>query len=202
MRSKFALLATGILFSWGTLCAQSARRASPGFGRAWWTGASRLEREGFLNGYEDCQPDKAKANLPGWSHPIGDVVDEIDRYYRAEAGSKLGAAAVALEVAAKMAPYRELPGSEVYTSRHGYYDGLWWGGAGEQVGYVEGYMVCLGQPPTRKEAERLARAITAWYAQHPSRVDRPIADVLEDLLRARRKCAAQPRKSGTSKPGS
>lgn len=202
MKRRLGLVAIGVLFSWGTICAQGAHRTAPRFGRAWWMGASRHERKGFLNGYEDCQPDKAKATLPGWSHPIGDVVGEIDRYYRAEAGSRLSAAAVALKVAARMAPYRALPGSEVYTSRHGYYDGLWWGGAGEQVGYVEGYLVCLGHPQTRGETGRLVRAVTAWYRSHPSREDRPIADVLEDLLRARRKRSAHPRKSGTSKPGS
>ncbi len=50
------------------------------------------------------------------------------------ARSRLSAAAVALKVAARMKPYRGLPGGEVYTSRHGYFDALRWGGACEQVG--------------------------------------------------------------------
>lgn len=177
-------------------------KAGPAFGRGWFLAAPDREVSGFLNGYYDCLPQARLRQLPGWGIPDEAMVAKVYAFYERHRRSKLNAGQVALKLAANTPAPPQLPGGEVYRGRHGYYDGLWWRGAGQQVGYVEGYLVCLGHPPTREEAERLARAITAWYGRNPSRDDRPIADVLEDLLRARRKRSAHPRKGGASKPGS
>ena len=132
------------------------------------------------------------------------MAPQITAYYERHRASAKTAIEVATAIDMSAPRRKAMPGDEIDTRPHGYYDDLWWLGAfgGEKPGYIEGYMVCLGRPPTRKKAERLARAITAWYAQHPSLDDRPIAGVLEDLLRAQRKSSAHPRKSGTPKPGS
>lgn len=213
MKRNLAVLVASALFSWGLIGAQGAPRAAPQskrpgekarpiFARRWFLGASDREVSGFLNGYYDCLPQPALRKLPGWGISDEAMVAKVYAFYERHRASRLDVGQVALEVAANTPAPPQLAGGEVHRGRRGYYDGLWWLGAGQQVGYVEGYLVCVGHPPTRSETGRLVRAITAWYRSHPPREDSPIADVLEELLQARRKRSAHPRKSGTSTPGS
>ncbi len=168
--------------------AQTPSRRSSQFGRTWWLTISYQNAEGFLDGYQDCLPSKAQRSLPGWSQTTETLIKRINLFYSRHKDSQLDAGQVALKVAAATPARATVSDGEVYTNRHGYYDGLWWKGSpgDEGLGYVEGYLVCLGRPATMPEAKRLADKITAWYRQHPSKEDRAIAYVLEDILKAKK----------------
>jgi hypothetical protein len=116
------------------------------------------------------------------------LVQAISDYYHRNLHSTLNTAQVALRVAARLPGRPSQPGGEVYKGRHGFFDGQWWyeSIAPEQLGYVEGYLLCLGRLTTASQAQKLATAITAWYKAHPSREERSIAYVLADQLKSRR----------------
>lgn len=196
MKRRLAFLAVAGLLACGGAHAQNARRRAPRFGRAWWVKVSEREGEGFLSGYSDCTCSFKGPGSLGAATPVSLLAPKITAYYARHRASPETVIEVAAEINRSAPPQKAMPNDEVDTRRHGYYDGLWWLGAlgGEEVGYVEGYMVCLGRAPTRRHAERLARAITAWYAHHPSREDRAIADVLMQMSRERQSKAGQARK--------
>lgn len=188
MRRRLELFAVLILISISGLGAQTRKppgNTSPTFGRAWFMNASDREVRGFITGYYDCLPNPALRKLPGWAISDESMVKKVGAFYKRHKASRLDVAHVALRIAANTRPMPPPPGGEVYKSRHGFLDGLWWKGAmwGDQPGYVEGYLVCLGRPADNLAADKVVKAITAWYRQHPSREDRAIAYVLQDVLR-------------------
>lgn len=154
------------------------------FDRRWFMNAPNGEIKGFINGYYDCLPNPAQRSMPGWSMPTKSMVDRITDFYAQHKATRLNVAQVAQKVAANGPVSHPAPGGEVYTNRHGYYDGLWWKGASgdEQLGYVEGYLVCLKRQAPKSESQRTAIAISNWYRKHPSKEDRAIAYVFENIL--------------------
>lgn len=170
------------------LRAQAPAHSRPEFGRSWWTHLSNNEGHGFLSGYSDCTYAVKGAAAAGANISVRDLSRRISTYFANHKGSALSVPELADRIDHSVPHPHPMPGSEVYTNPHGYYDGLWWKGAvyGEQPAYVEGYLVCLGRPTGLKGAQKTADGITAWYKQHPSREDRAIAYVLEDVLKARK----------------
>jgi len=188
MKKGIVVYVAVLLFSWVGLHAQTGGGPGLQFGREWWVGASHSERSGFLNGYGDCAPWEKGATIAWADLPVSDLSPRIDAYYAKHSKSTLSAPQVADSIGRSAPPPPSAADGEVYTNPHGYYDDLWWKGAfgDEKSGYVEGYLVCLGRPVTKPAGQRLADAITAWYRQHPSKDDRAIAYVLEDILGAKK----------------
>lgn len=176
-----------VLFVW---CVGAHARpnghVTPPPGRSWWVSAGPGERKGFLNGFLDCKFPTPSASVKGYGLSVPDLAARISAFYSGHRGSLLSVRELVEKIDGPAEPTPSLPGAEVYTNPHGYYDGLWWKGAasGEQPGYVEGYLVCLGRATDLKGAQKIADAITAWYKRHPSKEDRAIAYVLEDVLKA------------------
>jgi len=177
-----------VLFSCAVIHAQTTTRASQQLGHDWWMSAGTGERHGFLNGYLDCKFPKPGASVKGYGLSVRDLSSRIAAFYAAHKESNLSVLQLVDKIDGPAPPPPSLPGAEVYTNPHGYYDGLWWRGAfgGEQPGYVEGYLVCLGHPVAKPAAQRLAEAVSDWYRKHPSKDDRAIAYVLEDILKAKK----------------
>jgi hypothetical protein len=177
-----------VLFSCAVIHAQTTTRATLQFGHDWWMSVGVGERHGFLNGYLDCKFPKPDASAKGYGLSVRDLSSRIDAFYAGHKDSDLSVLQLMDKIDGPEQPPPSLPGAEVYTNLHGYYDGLWWTGAfgGEQPGYVEGYLVCLGHPVTKPAAQRLADAISAWYREYPSKEDRAIAYVLEGILKAKK----------------
>lgn len=183
---KICIIAIWICFS-GALAQPrpTSRVTGDQFGRSWFMNASNGEIKGFINGYYDCLPDPAQRSMPAWSMPTVSMIDKITDFYAQHKVTNLNVGQVAFKIVANSPVSHPTPGGEVYTNRHGYYDGLWWKGASgdEQLGYVEGYLVCLKRPATNSESQRTTIAISNWYGQHPSKEDRAIAYVLENILK-------------------
>lgn len=179
MRKSVSLCALMLFVACAGSHAQTGARRSGQLGRRWWIGITEGERQGFLNGYSDCE-------ASGWGISESELSSRITAYYSSHRTSTIGALQLARKISRSVPPPPNLPGAEVYTNRHAYFDGLWWKGVpdDEDLGYVEGYLVCLRHPVTKPAAQRLADAITAWYRQHPDKEDRAIAYVLEDILKA------------------
>lgn len=171
------------------------------FGRRWWFAVSEDRGQGFLNGYADCGAAAKGPRLPG-NDPISDLSSRITAYYEAHPKSREPVVPLAVKIDRNVRPQRRRPGDEVWTNPHGYYDGLWWNGAGQQIGYVQGYLACLGWTIHAREAGHLAAAITDWYQRHPKKKDRPIAEILESLIKGRavHGGAAEPNKPAAAAP--
>jgi len=182
------LLAIGIVLACFPCYAsgrQHVKAAPTHFGRSWWVDLSDQNASGFVDGYADCLPPRRKGKQPGWNVTSKAMAEEITDYYARHPQSQLLAGRVLLKVAATTKGMPPSPGGEVYTNRHGYYDGLWWTQSrdNEQLGYVEGYLFCLGRLTSMSQAKRLADAVGAWYAAHSSREDRAIAYVLAEQMK-------------------
>lgn len=195
MKRKIRFLIATLACSYGlvTHASQVPKSVPVTFGRQWFTSASGQEIRGFLVGYDDCLPNPAERMLPGWYLPTETLIHKIASYYDLHAHSNLDVGTVALKVAASTPKPPRSGGGEVYKNRHGYYDGLWWQTPNlERLGYVEGYLTCLGQPSSRNHSQGLVAAITSWYNKHPSKEDRPIASVLTEFLKAHNKAPHAP----------
>lgn len=181
MRKSVSVCALMLFVACAGTHAQTGTHRSGQLGRGWWMGVTEAERQGFLNGYSDCEGS-------GWGISESELSSRITAYYSKRRASTLGVLQLARKISRSTPPPPSLPGAEVYTNRHAYFDGLWWEGVpvDEDLGYVEGYLVCLGHPASKAKAQRIADAITAWYQRSPSKEDRAIAYVLEDILKAKK----------------
>lgn len=115
----------------------------------WWLSVSSLEQLGYINGSFDCDTwelgDRSVPNStaeevqkfvrqfyvdpPHWNAPVFRVIQMFESSHT-EPLKKSGAS-----------------DGEQWSEPHGYWDGLWWKGAGypntlEQLGYIEGYLAC------------------------------------------------------------
>ena len=185
---KVGFVCITVLFSCVLIHAQTTTRVTQQFGHDWWISTRTGEQHGFLSGYLDCRFPKPDASAKGYGLSVRDLSSRIDTFYARNKETNLSVPQLVDKIDGPAQPPPSPPGAEVYTNPHGYYDGLWWKGAvgGERHGYVEGYLVCLGQPIDKSSAQRLADGITAWYRQHPSKEDRAIAYVLKDILKAKK----------------
>ena len=156
----------------------------------WWLSVSSLEQRGSINRDFDCDTwelgDKLAPNAtakdaqkfvsqfyqdpPNWHLPVFRVIHTF--YSRHAEALQKGSRA----------------GGETWSEPHGYWDGLWWKGAGypnilEQLGYVEGYLACYeGEAHSlkgtfSKPPAEYVSVITDWY-KRTGKEDAKIADVL------------------------
>lgn len=162
--------------------ADSGRRVNQ-FGRQWWLSVSNDESRGFLDGYADCTFAE-KGSAAGADISVWELSARISSYYEKYKSSRISVPRLADRIDHAVPSQTRMSGGEMDNRPHGYYDGLWWKGASdnEQVGYVEGYLVCLGHPAGESESRKIANAITAWYKKPSSQEDCAIAYVLEDTV--------------------
>jgi hypothetical protein len=160
------------------------------YGGKWWLSVASLEQRGYINGDFDCDtwevgnrsvPNSTAEDVqkfvnefyvdpPHWPVPVFRV---IQTFYSHEA---------------KQADGGKPSDGEVRSEPHGYWDGLWWKGAGypntlEQLGYVEGYLACYeGEAHSprgtfSKAPAQYVSLISGWY-KRTGKEDAKIADVL------------------------
>ncbi len=165
----------------------SGMQVAPGTLRAdsrWWQRASGDEQRGFIYGYQDCrQPAKvAKASITDYQNAVSETLKAVDP-------NDPKAVTKAIEHAWTTLPSRDITGGEIYSERHGYLDGDWWGGfdgpwppalASADRGYVEGYLMCSSAPVTSEKVGRYQAEINRHYASGQHDRDK-IAVVLERL---------------------
>lgn len=159
------------------------------YGGKWWLSVASLEQRGYINGDTDCYiwelGGKARAGSA-----TGDVQAFVNRFYEDPPHWPVPMFRVILMFDTRhAASHKASPsGGEVWNGPHGYWDGLWWKGAGypntlEQLGYVEGYLACYqGEAHSpkgtfSKPPAQYVSLITGWY-KTTGREDAKIADVL------------------------
>lgn len=182
-----------ILIASLSLCVQTfgqEHEEVPNYGGKWWLSVSALEQVGYINGNFDCDtwelgdksaPESTAEEMqkfisqfyedpPHWSVPVFRAIRTFESHHTGPL--KKG---------------RPSDG-EVWGEPHGYWDGLWWKGAGypntlEQMGYVEGFLACyegeahsprgtFSKPPVQ-----YVSLISNWY-KRTGKEDVKIADVL------------------------
>lgn len=156
----------------------------------WWLSVASLEQRGYISGTFDCD----RWELGDKSAPrstVGKVQKFVSQFYEDPPHWRTSVFRVIkmsdLHHTDPSKGAREQEG-EVWSEPHGYWDGLWWKGAGypntlEQVGYVEGYLTCYrteahdSKGAFSKSPPEYVSLITNWYRQ-TRREDAKIADVL------------------------
>ena len=156
----------------------------------WWLSVSSLEQRGYINGAFDCDTwelgDRSAPNSTA-----KDVQKFVSQFYEDPPNWHLPVFRVIRTFYSRHAEARQKgsrTGGEAWSGPHGYWDGLWWKGAGypnilEQLGYVEGYLACYqGEAPSpkgtfSKSAGQYVSLITGWY-KTTGKEDAKIADVL------------------------
>jgi hypothetical protein len=160
------------------------------YGGKWWLSVSALEQRGYINGDFDCDTwelgDESAPNStaedvqkfvsqfyedpPHWSVAVFRVIRMFDSHHAGPSKKS------------------RVPDGEMWSEPHGYWDGLWWKGAGypntlEQLGFVEGYLACYqggAHSPKgtfSKSPAEYVSLISGWY-ERTGKEDAKIADVL------------------------
>lgn len=164
------------------------------FDGAWWKSASRARQTGFLDGESDCHQYERKGVERGF-RSVYQAADLLDDFYNKS--ERLG---VPVRQALTMINVPSSPkprGGSAHPEKHGYYDGLWWRGAGPEqggLGFVEGYLACLphGRSLYPKDRRVYAALIDKWYQANPAKESAKIAEVLTSF-------AERPRPDGATK---
>jgi hypothetical protein len=191
-RFFWLVIAAGVLTLCGSALGQrsSLEEKTINYRGKWWLSVSALEQRGYINGDFDCDTweigNKSAPNStaeevqkfvskfyedpPHWSVPVFRVIRMFDSRHAGPLKKS------------------EASDGEVWSEPHGYWDGLWWKGAGypntlEQSGYLEGYLACYGgeahspKGTFSKPPAQYVSLITGWY-KRTGKEDTKIADVL------------------------
>jgi hypothetical protein len=173
-------------------CQQRPSQPKPAeYGGRWWLSVSSLEQRGFINGSFDCTTWKL-----GDRRGARDTAEEVQKFangfYEDPSHWPVPVSRIVeMYDSRHTSSPKQISGAEVWNEPHGYWDGLWWKGAGypntlEQRGYVEGYLNCYRfktNAPTKtfsKSPKEYVVQITDWY-RRSGREDAKIADVLFSL---------------------
>lgn len=154
----------------------------------WWLARDWDEKSAFLDGASDCLFYVAHAR---WlSRNVDDLEGQIDEYYRSHAGSRDVPVTTVWRIVLTQAPAAKPrpSGGEVWTNRHGFYDGTYWiqlHYESTQHAFLQGYLwcmrTCLNTPPASYSmpVAYYARRISAYIRSHPKTAyDKPVADIL------------------------
>lgn len=188
-----------LFFCAGLALSQTSIPALPAIGRTipsrydlfdgrWWTTAVDGEREGYVNGFQDCYRYDVKGAraTEGWT--IRDYVEAVDSYYQQHPSERRSSLLSVLSGINTQGPPRAVPkGGETWNEAHGYYDGTWWRGGDvrEQLGFIEGYLSChahyvagktgvtFSKPPSEYRA-----LIDTYMAGSSRRDDEKLASIL------------------------
>lgn len=174
--------AVPILLLLGLAAAQQSRKLDGN----WWLSIEANERVEFLAGYIDCYTsdfgDKNRTFPESWYA----YAPRITRYYTQNPQKVTRrASSVLLDVRSKTPP-KPQKGGEVWTEKHGFFNGQYWRemGAAERTAFIEGYLACYREHlPSRPErfarsAETYAGEISQWFGAGATHEDAAIADVL------------------------
>jgi hypothetical protein len=159
--------------------------AQPHDGR-WWQIVRRDQRSEYLNGYMDCAVyDGGQRDLP--SVGTDEIAQAIQVFY--DSNPKMVNTPV-IKVLGQVSKQKDmhrkpLPGGEVWTNKHGYYDGEYWPLSDmERTGFVQGLRECYASLPSGPRFSKsdgfYIQKITAWYSnpKHSHRLHTSIAIVL------------------------
>jgi hypothetical protein len=151
----------------------------------WWLGAGSDERSGFLDGVADCV--KWVAHAKWLTHDVDGLQEGITKYYKTRPqDSAMNVADAWRKVLSVSKPRKSIPGGEVWTNPHGYFDGQWWRESSESDnrGYLEGYLWCLRtcvNPPPETYSRPIsyyADQISVYVRDHPKAEGEAVADIL------------------------
>ncbi|HWW99007.1 MAG TPA: hypothetical protein VNY74_14980 [Edaphobacter sp.] len=182
-----------------TFMLSAAAFAQPHDGR-WWQSTLEDQRNEYLNGYMDCAVyDGGRRDLP--SVGTVEIAQAIQAFY--DSNPKMANASVVTvlkQVSKQKGMHRKpLPGGEVWTNKHAYYDGEYWPISDmERTGFVQGLRECYASLPSEPRFSKgdafYVGKITAWYSnpKRSHRLHTSIANVL--ALYADRKQESEPSK--------
>jgi hypothetical protein len=152
----------------------------------WWQSTLDGQRNEYLNGYMDCAIyDGGRRDLP--SVGTEEIAHAIQILY--ESNPKIintPVVEVLDQVSKQKGMHRKpLPGGEIWTTKHGYFDGEYWPLSDiERIGFVQGLRDCYASLPSGPRFSQNDRfyvsKITAWYKRptHSRKFRTSIAVVL------------------------
>lgn len=197
-----AILLSYLCLSAGALVpgVEARQKTNTRYDGHWWLSISPGERSGFLNGYFDCYTYEYKGPARFTNNPPAIARDLLTKFYEGNASRLNELASDAFY------RFRDRHGDqgtgndgEPIKGRHGFYDGTYWKQIGaeggpelQQLGFVEGYLWCHAQQPSRNKKAVFSKTpaeyvalITQWYGFDPrtgdinaKREPEKIADVL------------------------
>jgi hypothetical protein len=135
----------------------------------WWESIIYPQKSEYLNGYMDCATyDAGRRDLP--SVGTDEIIQAIRAFYDSHPKSLDTPVITVLDIVAKQQSMHRKPlaGGEVWTNKHGYYDGEYWPISDvERTGFVQGLRECYASIPSgphfSRSDEFYVRSITAWY---------------------------------------
>jgi hypothetical protein len=159
--------------------------AQPHDGR-WWQIVRRDQRSEYLNGYMDCAIyDGGRRDLP--SVGTDEIAQAIQAFYDSKPEmATMPVVRVLDQVSKQKGMHRKpVPGGEVWTNKHAYYDGEYWPTSDiERTGFVQGLRECYASLPSGPRFSKndgfYVQKNTAWYdnPKHSRRSHTSIAVVL------------------------
>jgi hypothetical protein len=159
----------------------------------WWLLLSSEEQSGFINGHADCYQFELNEKLAN-PKPAVQTRELVTDFYCDNSSKRSTPVIEVIRVTdLQRRAGKTLQGGEVWTERHGYWDGQWWreATATERLGFVEGYLACFAQTGKHagggfsKPTSEYVSEINGWYKLDvvngnvdAKRIDAKIADVL------------------------
>jgi hypothetical protein len=161
----------------------------------WWLSIADDQRVEFLAGYMDCYA----ADVGDYNRTLQEswytYAPKITRYYADNPKNICRRATRVLFDVRSKNPPQPLKGGEIWTEKHGPFNGEYWREMKTpvRIAFVEGYLACLREHlPSRakrfsKAAQTYSDEVSRWYGidaadrASPKLIDVPIADALYEI---------------------
>jgi hypothetical protein len=147
----------------------SSHRSKSQYDGTWWLAANPGETSGFINGVADCMT--WEAHKQGYSATPEQLGDKITAFYKANPGSKSATVLEAWQRVSSSPKQVPVPkGGEAWNNPHWYLNGDWWAQSGqtEQIGFLEGYLWCMGTQVEEPHPRYSKPASFYWEKSTPS----------------------------------
>lgn len=157
----------------------------------WWSTAGSEEQQGVINGFIDCyQGTLRRYNKSGAA--IEEYQKALTQFYaeHSDQNSTTVTEVMFRLVKTLKSNVKHLPGGEVWTEPHGFFDDQWWRESTkkERIGFLQGYIACyeryVKKPRVRfsRTAEEYSELLTKYFeAPNVDHTDEKIAHVLHRL---------------------
>ena len=187
-------MATKLFLAGALLLASLAPGTPMAYDGDWWAAQPAAQQASFAAGFQDCASTLPGNRLNGTQYSVAKYVTH---FYQAHPEANHTSIAKVL-LAGGPPPDKSQPrnNGDVYTGKHGYYLGEFWGelDGPQRAGFVEGSLLCEqahGRKVDLTRAGEYALSVTNWFdADHGTskraieRADRPIAEALAQAEQA------------------
>lgn len=181
-RSFLLAIRLSLFFAVSSLLSYPALAQTPNFDGNWWRDLHDGERVEFLAGFIDCYTNDFGDNrtfLESWYT----YAPKITKYYDSHPKKIARLVIRVLFDVRSPHPPKPLEGGEVWTEKHGFFNGDYWGQMSryEQIAYIDGYLSCYRKYPSSRlmkfsrNSTFYAERISRWFDTEPGKSPELIA---------------------------